>query len=150
MSAVRIKDTDKGLKAVVKRLNTGMGSVAVGVFADKSGAYKGGTTVVQVAEIHEFGLGVPRRSFIADWADQNRGAINAQLKNLAIGIASNQITAPQARELFGTWAVGEVQKRISSGIPPALAESTIKRKGSSTPLIDSGQLRANVTFKTHA
>lgn len=50
-------------------------------------------------------------------------------------------------ERVGLWAQGSIQQRISDGIPPPNAESTIRRKGSSTPLIDTGQLRTSIKYR---
>lgn len=52
-----------------------------------------------------------------------------------------------ALDRFGLWAVGEIQQRIADGIPPPNAQSTVDRKGSSTPLIETGQLRASIKHK---
>lgn len=144
-TALRIKDKDNGLQAVIRRLNTGFGQVSVGVF--DGGSYDNGMTVVRVAEIHEFGLGVPRRSFLADWVDQNRDTIVARQRDFAIKILAGKLTVPQAWDQFGAWAVGQIRERITSGIEPALADSTIDRKGSSTPLIDTGQLWQSIAAR---
>ncbi len=42
---------------------------------------------------------------------------------------------------------GKVKEKITEGIPPPLRETTIARKGSSKPLIDTGTLRASITHK---
>ena len=39
-----------------------------------------------------------------------------------------------------------MQEAISAGIDPPNAESTIKAKGSSTPLVDDGTLRQSITY----
>ena len=41
----------------------------------------------------------------------------------------------------------EIKERIRSGIEPGLAEATKDRKGSSTPLIDTGQLISSITWE---
>ena len=52
-----------------------------------------------------------------------------------------------ALQRIGLWAQSEIQQRISDGIPPQNAPYTINKKGSSTPLVDTGQLRSSISFK---
>ena len=53
----------------------------------------------------------------------------------------------KALEQIGVVAVGMVQKYMTDLKTPPNAPSTIKAKGSSNPLIDSGALRQSVTYK---
>lgn len=153
MTTVRIKDTDHGFKkllADVKAASKGAG-VSVGVHAKEGddphrGKSENPMTVLDVAIVNEFGLGVPERSFIRSWFDENPGP-NAELLRKAVKfVLTGQKTLPEAFELIGLKLTGEIQKRISRGIPPPNAPSTIAEKGSSKPLIDSGQLRSSITY----
>ena len=103
-------------------------------------------TVLEIAASNEFGLGVPRRSFIADWFDQNLQKNEQFIVRMMKAVASGKLTKERAFELIGLKFQGDIQKRISAGIPPANAPATIKAKGSSTPLIDTGQLRQSITY----
>jgi hypothetical protein len=140
-----VKDKDKGAKAMLARLGKSP-SVRVGVIgreAQERGK-NGGSTVGEIASYHEFGLGVPRRSFIRDYVDQNRLAITAKIDAIGGRIVGG-LDPKKGMDLLGLYLVGEIQDRISDHIPPPLAESTIERKGSDTPLIDTGQLRSSIT-----
>jgi hypothetical protein len=53
-------------------------------------------------------------------------------------------------KLIGMRVVGDIQDRISDGIPPPNSPITIARKGSSKPLIDSGQLRQSISFEVRS
>jgi hypothetical protein len=121
----------------------------VGVIGPKASAqHAGGTlTVAEVAEIHEIGAGVPRRSWLVDWFEENRKEIERVMRALSRKALLGTITPKIATAQLGVWAVGEIQQRIANRIPPPLAESTIKRKGSSVPLIDKGQLRQSITSR---
>lgn len=144
--------------------------VKVGVFGAKgeeahsapesmTASGKGGAhlTMVELAEIHEFGLGnVPERSFIRAYYDANVERLKGMLLTLmtnAIKKAANTgnpITDADRRRvlsLLGMKMKGEIQERIAGGIEPALAQRTIDRKGSSVPLIDTGQLRNSIDFE---
>jgi hypothetical protein len=106
----------------------------------------GGLSVAEIAELHEFGLGVPERSWLRDWFDSKESAINEDLRKVGRGILLGRFTREQGLEILGVKYVGEIQARIATNIPPALADSTIKRKGSSVALIDTGQFRSAITY----
>jgi hypothetical protein len=145
-------DQDKGWKSLRARLgaaNTLI--VTVGVHAPEGAKEEPGPdgkskiTVAEIATIHEYGMGgSPERSFIRAWADQNVAANDMALRKIAQAVIRGQYDGRTGLERFGLLAVGQIQTRISNGIPPPNAESTIKRKGSSTPLIDSGILRSSI------
>ena len=63
------------------------------------------------------------------------------------GGATAAIDMPKALELIGLFVKGLIQGRMSAGIPPPLKASTIARKGSSKPLINTGQLRASIDYE---
>lgn len=154
--SVKIRDTDKGATAMLARL-LARGALSVGVLGQESAAVHEGPdgarhalTVGEIAEIHEFGLGSsPRRSFLADWADEKKTEIqNVVIKGGAALVRGKSITSPgQLLEQIGQWAVGSIQARMATNIPPPLAPETIKRKGSSVSLIDTGQLRSSISYR---
>lgn len=116
----------------------------------ETGELSGGDklTVADIAEIHEFGLGsVPRRSFLADWAEQSQVLVLQVVTKAAKAVVKETLSVDEAVEQIGAWAVGSIQTRMANGIPPALKPATIKRKGSSVTLIDTGQLRSSITYR---
>jgi len=50
-------------------------------------------------------------------------------------------------EQAGEFLAGKMVDKITSGISPGLKPSTIRAKGSSTPLIDTGELLSQITHK---
>jgi phage gpG-like protein len=50
-------------------------------------------------------------------------------------------------EQAGEYIAGKMVDKISSGLSPGLKPATIAAKGSSTPLIDTGELISQVTHK---
>lgn len=147
----RVKDTDRGMSAMLKRLLKADGELTVGLHADDGAKAHGGageTTLVEIAAFHEFGtVRSPRRSMIADWEDEGHEKHREQLRKMGQALIKGAVVnVPQGLERLGNLYVAEVQKRISSGIAPELNAATIKRKGSSVPLIDSGQLRSSITY----
>ena len=144
-----IIDRDRGFKALVKRVGKmarSSGILTVGIHDDAGTT--GGLAVATVATFHEFGLGNnPERSFLRSWFDAKQASIAKQMTQAERAVVKGLITQEQAINRLGLRFVGEIQAKIASGIPPANAPSTAARKGSSTPLIDTGQLRSSVSHK---
>lgn len=151
MSSVR--DIDRGYNELVKRIFA-MGSpkVSVGIHeADGGKPHEGSELrVIDIGQIHEFGLGVPQRSFIRAWFDENEARAREAIRRLLVSVVEGKRTPDQAVEVFALWVVGQIQQRIASGISPSLDPRTIARKGSSTPLIDTGQLRSSISYEVLA
>jgi hypothetical protein len=124
--------------------------LAGGSFAD-DGAIEGASapplTVAEVGAFHEFGTRhIPQRSFIRAWFDEAvaSGEIADLLRSQLKLAVAGKLPLDQALERVALKCQASVQKRITKRIPPPLAQSTIDRKGSSVPLIDTGQLRASI------
>lgn len=145
---VRVVKRDRGLAAFKKALrDADAEAVAVGIHADAGVHADSGLTMAELGAIHEFGLGnVPERSFLRAWGESRGKALLTERADL---IESNTKAGNPRRALeqIGLLAVGEIQQRISAGIPPANTAETIARKGSSIPLIDTGALRQSITHK---
>lgn len=105
-------------------------------------------TVIQVATWMEFGTDrAPARSFVRAWFDENQAKIREDLGVLMVSVVQGRRTKAQILELIGQRCAASIQERISAGIAPANRPSTIAQKGSSTPLIDTGQLRSSVSYQ---
>lgn len=105
------------------------------------------STLAEIATIHELGLGVPRRSFLTGWFDEN-------IENLSDVIFTRLAQNPPSRwgialNQAALWTQADIQLRITRHIPPPLAESTIRNKKSSTPLLDTGQLKASILARVN-
>lgn len=139
-----IKDTDRGLKALLRRLNEAQTTITVGVHGDAS-PEKDGTSVVDVATWNEFGTDrIPARSFLRAWFDSSAGLIADSLRKVGLGVVAGKYTAAIGMNRAAQLFAGLIQQRVAGGIGPANAASTVARKGSSKPLIDSGHLRSAI------
>ena len=141
---VEIKDENRipGVLAELRKLK--QYRTRVGLMASKAGA-----DVVEYAAINEFGGGnVPERSFI-------RSAV-AEARELAADLAADGVRAVltgEARgrdvhEKVGLFLQERIVSKIDEQIPPPLAPSTVKRKGSDKTLIDIGTMRKSVSYIT--
>lgn len=122
--------------------------MTVGVQGDAASENHNGESlsVGEVASMNELGIGVPERSFLRAWFDENKAMIERDLQQVIKKTLRAQLTIDEGLSLLGAKYVGSIQRRISSGIPPENAELTIELKGSSIPLIDTGQLRSAITW----
>ena len=121
--------------------------VEVGVLGDRAAAEaagESGKTVADIATYNEFGLGVPKRSFIRGYVDENRQPIGDLMVRMCKAVAAGKLSAANGFTALGLKLAANIQERISRGIAPANAPETIKRKGSSKPLINTGQLRSSI------
>lgn len=158
----KVTDKDRGAKSFserIKALAASTARVRVGVLADapkREHAGEVGTaapksvTLIEVAGWHEFGApdaNIPQRSFIRGTVDEKRDEIARLEAVLLENVVTGKITEAQALDQLGAKVTGLIQTRMSQGIPPALAQSTIDRKKSSVPLIDTGQLRSSITWE---
>lgn len=146
-SSVRV--VDRGANALLKRLRVGETTpvtVTVGIHeAEGAADHGGGTSVADIAAIHEFGLGTHERSFLRSWADENEAKNKERLRKIAVALAKGQITSlEQGLERFGLLAVGEIQARMPEGYPPE------KVDGTPATLIDTGVMRSSITHKVES
>lgn len=120
--------------------------LTVGIHAAKASQEHDGLTLIELAEIHEFGLGVPQRSFIRKWADEDSEKLAPTFQKELTKVITGEVAAQYAGDRLALYAQGKCQAFISDGrVEPALARETIARKGSSKPLIDTGALRSGIT-----
>lgn len=146
---------------LLKRITRSRARVRVGVLqSGDGGTVHGEITMVELAAIHEFGApkaNIPERSFIRRTFIDNRGELKQMQAQLARAIITggkgvNQhttgMTVRGAMEILGTWGAAKVKNTISqTDIPPPLKEATIAAKGSSKPLVDTGQLLQSITYE---
>lgn len=116
----------------------------------KSGDDEDALTVAEVAAVNELGMGVPERSFLRSTLDAGAQKYKKLLVGVGNATLSGKVTLVRGAKIVGEVVVGDVKTTISDAVPPPNAESTIEQKGSSTPLIASGQMRGAITSKVEA
>ena len=84
------------------------------------------------------------------WLNPGVAAGNLEYLNIIEDGILEGLNPDTILERVGVVAVGQVQKYMTELRTPPNAPSTIKKKGSNNPLIDSGSLRSSVTSKTTA
>lgn len=104
-----------------------------------------GQTSASIAAAHEFGHGVPERPFMRMTFEQRRADLQRLAAGLEKRIIEQDMPVPTALEVLGAAAVGYIRQTIDAGVPPALSPATVARKGSSKTLIDTAQMKGDVT-----
>lgn len=100
-------------------------------------------TNAELMAIHEFGApraGIPSRSVLRATADAKRQQWLAMLERVIRGAVAGKIDLLTALDLVGLKATADMVATVRKGVAPPLLPATIKAKGSSKPLIDSGRL----------
>lgn len=114
-----------------------------------AGTYENGAPIAVIGAVQEFGSAdgrIPERSFLRVPLRANQDLFVRIMKELLPKVASGEMTMRNMLDMIGQRAVAVSQEAISDGIAPANAASTVARKGSSKPLIDTGFLRQNITY----
>lgn len=105
-----------------------------------------GTDICDVAAFSELGTDhIPARPFIRQSVDDNESKINSFLKEEVKDFARGK-SAEQILKEIGIFQKDLMQDKITSGSFAPNAESTIKKKGSSKPLVDTGRMRQSVNY----
>lgn len=139
-----IKDSGNKLIARLAKFCEGQGQISVGIHYTEGSSSHGESTVADIAERHEFGLGVPERSFIRAWYDETKVELEAVMKEQLRLALERRESFEWAAERVALWSQASMQKRIANRINPPLHPMTIKNKGSDVPLIDTGVLKASI------
>lgn len=153
--ATKTRVIDRGHDHIVAQMRAATGlRVKVGWMGAKIHKNRDGKpatlTTPEIAAVNEFGSRkrkIPARPMLRPTADRNRRRYGRMLGVDAIGKISAGATAKSVLEVFGELAAGDVVETINRTTKPKNAASTIRRKGSSHPLIDTGLLRASVAQK---
>jgi hypothetical protein len=109
---------------------------------------KASNFVISKAIWNEFGTRrIPERPFFRNAMRKNRKKYVSLMAARAKQIVEQKETVSRAINQLGVMAVGDVQYEIVALRHPPNAPSTIKAKGSSNPLIDTGEMRQSVTYQ---
>lgn len=107
-------------------------------------------TIAQIAVIHEFGApaaGIPARPVMKQTNLKYQSHLAPLQARLLQQIYRGTLTPEQALKQMGVYWEGRIKVMFREGQFKALDPKTVRAKGSSKPLIDSGQLRNSVTSR---
>jgi hypothetical protein len=116
-------------------------------FPSNSGKYEDGATLAEIAAINELGSSTaPSRPFMRQSFENHEDELQDACDEVYT-VISDGGTTQQGLEELGAYLVGLVQEEILEGGFAPNAASTIAKKGSEQPLIDSGYMRQSVHFQ---
>jgi hypothetical protein len=126
--------------------------------AVKVGIQSDGGDVIDRAFFNEYGTAggasgggwggpVPARPFISTAFEENRENLHQMKARLWNGVIDGRIGADQAARLLGEHHQNQVREKITAIDTPPNAPLTVELKGSSNPLIDTGQMRQTVRYE---
>ena len=159
MARSRVTERDHGATELVKAVE-GQMSIKVGIMAEKGSEPKEGddpdeltgNTVLEIASMHEFGIGNPRRSFVAGYTDESEEQLFKWLELVSKQVARGKITKRDGAGQYGTKVVGEMKDWMSRG--PAGWEPLSKSYAESYHAGDRkarlklyGQLYSSITYQ---
>ena len=143
---VSTKLTDMGIDKVLENvMELGGKQVKVGIQAG-SGSHDG-VDILDIAVYNHFGTrNIPSRPFVSDCFDKNQGQISEAKKRIVYRVMEGMPASAGLAQL-GQWYQDVLKGHIRNGGWVPNAPATVKRKGSSRPLIDTGQLVNSVRWE---
>ena len=151
----KVTDVDKGfsrLRTAWLKLRGGH-VVRLGIQGAEAKAehQASGMTNAQLGVIHEFGSKdgkIPSRPWLRGTVDRERDKYGRLLEKAIKRAARGGNPKKELALLVGEPAVADVRATFNRSLGlQKLAQSTIDRKGSTTPLVNIGTLRDSVTYK---
>ena len=132
--------------------------VDIGVLGETNKTVEGGLTIAGIGAVHEFGtdkagrsndISIPERSFIRMPLETGQDSIEKTIEpKIKQYIAEENIEGLfKLIGIAGEARIKEAFETAGFGTWEANAPSTIKSKGSDSPLIDTGELRKSITSK---
>ena len=146
-----ITRTDAGaLARIVENVRAmGLNNVEVGL---PDGGRHSGTdlSMHELGMVHEYGSptrNIPARPFIGPPIKDNVEKYKRMMRDQALKLIFRRTTLNNALSLVGEAGKADIQKYMLSASFTPLSAATIERKGSSKPLINSGQMRNAITYE---
>lgn len=122
-------------------------NVYIGVIGNNAGR-EGELNNAQLMAIHEFGTEhIPERAPIRKTMAKNGENYGGMFEKAIMGVLEGNSDADLILNRIGAQVAGDVVGEIQSGVGPELSPSTIKRKGSDRPLIDTGALVQSISYE---
>lgn len=154
--AAKVTRKDFGLKRIMKELDAlngsytlvGIQSTAKSKRQRKNGRVRdAGESIAQIAAANEFGTRkIPPRPFIRPMVLENREKINKYSEIQLMQMYMGKRTAREAIGRIGELGQNLTIEKLDSVYNPPNSPITVAIKGSSKPLVDTGQMRAAIKY----
>lgn len=144
--AVRITETTTAEGRKFEKMLEDFKRLEVRIGIQQGESSEDGVDLVDIAMFNELGtVHIPSRPFLRDSVDANAAQINAFLQSMKKEIIKGG-SAEKVLKKIGVFQKGLVQEEITKGNFVPNSEATRKRKGSDTPLIDTGRMKQSVNY----
>lgn len=90
---------------------------------------------------------VPERPFMRNAMNSNRGSYQSAMRASAVKILRGETSLSTVLSKLGIKAQGDIRAEIVALASPPNSPTTIALKGSSNPLVDTGEMGGAVTYK---
>ena len=144
---IKCEIRDLGWNGICRRMRELDGqSVSVGIL--KNAGKHNGVDLVDIAAWNEYGTSrIPPRPFMRLSTEKNAKKW-ANIAKTQVGRVIDGAPVSQAMDFIGSVAKGDIQEVIGDrSLLAANAPSTVRRKKSDAPLIDTGRLRQSVDYR---
>lgn len=138
----------QGLRDLAKAIDSiSQKNVYIGVIGNNAGR-EGELNNAQLMAIHEFGTEhIPERAPIRKTMAKNGDGYGTMFEKAIMGVLEGDSDADLILNRIGAQVAGDVVGEIQAGVGPELAPSTVRRKGSDRPLIDTGALVQSISYE---
>lgn len=144
--AANIRDTVTADGKKFEKLLKELGQLEVRIGIQQGETNEDGVDLVDIAMFNELGtVHIPSRPFLRDSVDANGDQINTFLQAMKKELLQDA-SAEEVLNKIGAFQKGLVQEQIVKGDFAPNSEETIRRKGSDTPLVDTGRMRQSINF----
>ena len=145
--AVEIRLIDRGAARILAQA-AGLDGAGVKVGIRRGQGAHDGTDMLDIAVYNHFGTStIPARPFVSDCAEKNAEQVQEAQRRLTYRVLQGSLNADDALSQLGTWYTGVQKRHILHGGWTPNAPAAVRRKGSSRPLVDTGQLVNTVDWE---
>lgn len=141
-------DRDLGFSEIITNLKKlADKEIKVGIQGDESAKYENGVSVIDVAIFNEYGTDkIPSRPFIRQCFELHSKEAFGRLEKV-VGFIGQGGDVNVALGSVGQWYEQRMKHVLTNYAWHPNSIATIRQKGSSKPLIDTGQLRNSIRYK---
>lgn len=140
--AADVKIKDRGFLAIARKAKA-LNGKEVRIGYQTGGPKSEGVDVLDIAIYTEYGTATaPARPFMAQTAHKNQKRVDAAMGRIAEAATTGQGAPAALLGQLGEFYAELIRREINSGDFAANAPSTIRAKGSSKPLVDTGRVLA--------
>lgn len=148
MISVKVASRQKGdLKAHLKRLERALRSGAAVDAGFPTGKVAPKITAIATYQQYGTSRGIPARPFMTFAWFKGRAALRAQSRQIVRTTVTMTIPLASQMPAIGAFGAVLIKGQIADNTPPPNAPSTLAQKQGTRTLIDTGAMKAAVTWK---